>query len=50
MKIHNFFNPNLLCKVSINSLTNQVNKLLLSVIINNKEEWEIEDIFYARTH
>ena len=38
MKIHNVFHPNLLQKVLINPLAGHVNKLVLPVFINNKEE------------
>ena len=44
MKIHNIFYLNLLQTASIDLLTTQVNELLPPVIINNKEEWEVEDI------
>ncbi len=49
MKIH-VFHPNLLRKISTDPLTNQVNELLSPVIINNEEEWEVEDILDARGH
>ena len=38
MKIHNVFHSNLLRKVSINPLTNQVNESPPPVIINNEKE------------
>ena len=38
IKIHNIFYLNLLQKVLIDLLTGQVNKLILPVIINNKEK------------
>ena len=50
MKIHNVFHPNLLRKSSIVAMTNQVNELLPLVIINNEEEWEVEDILDVRSH
>ena len=50
MKIHNVFYLNLLQKALTNPLTNQVNKPSPPVIINNKEEWEVEDILDARSH
>ena len=49
MKIHNVFHPNLLRKASTDPLTNQVNEPPPPVIINNKEEWEVEDILDARS-
>ena len=50
MKIHNVFYPNLLQKALTDPLTNQVNELPTPVIINNKEKWEVEDIFDTRSH
>ena len=34
----------------INSLLNQVNKPSPLVIINNKEEWEVKEIFNTKSH
>ncbi len=50
MKIHNILHPNLLCKASIDPLTNQLNEPPPPVILNNKEEWEVENILNARNH
>ncbi len=50
MKIQNVFDSNPLQKTSTDPLTGQVNKLAPSIIINNKEEWEVEDIFDVRSH
>ena len=50
MKIHNFFYFNLLQKASTDLLINQVNESLSPFIINNKEEWEVEDILNARSY
>ena len=50
MKIHNVFHLNLLQKASIDPLIDQVNKPAPPVIIDNKEEWEVEDILDARSH
>ncbi len=50
MKIYNVFHPKLLLKASIDRLTDQVNEPALPVIINNKEEWEVEDILDAKSH
>lgn len=50
MKIHNIFYCNLLRKASMDPLTNQVNKPLPPIIINIKEEWEVEDILDARSY
>ena len=49
MKIHNVFHPNLLQKASTDPLTGQVNKPAPPVIINNEEEWEVEDILNAKS-
>ncbi len=50
MKIHNVFHPNLLQKASTDLLTNHVNKLPPLVIINNEEEWEVENILDIKSH
>ena len=50
MKIHNVFHPNLLQKASTDPLTGQVNEPAPPIIIDNKEEWEVEDILDARSH
>ena len=50
MKIHNVFHPNLLQKASTDLLTNEVNEAPPPVIINNEEEWEVEDILDAKSH
>lgn len=49
IKIHNVFHPNLLWKASIDPLIGQVNKPIPSIIINNKEKREVEDIFDIRS-
>ena len=50
MKIHNVFHPNLLRKAFTDPLTSQVNEPAPPVIIDNEEEWEVEDILDARSH
>ena len=50
MKIHNVFHPNLLQKTSTDPLTNQVNEPPSPFIINNEEEWEVENILDARCY
>lgn len=50
MKLYNVFYSNLLCKASIDQLTDQVDEPPSPIIINNKEEWKIKDIFDARSH
>ena len=50
MKIHNVFHSNLLQKASTDPLTGQVNEPAPPVIIDNEEEWEVEDILDARSH
>ena len=49
MKIHNVFHPNLLRKASLNPLTGQVNEPAPPVIVNNEEEWKVENILDARS-
>ena len=49
MKIHNVFYPNFFRKASTDPLTSQVNESVLPIIINNEEEWEIEDILDSRS-
>ena len=48
MKIHDVFHPSLLQKASANLLAGQHNKPALPVIVNDEEEWEINDILDAR--
>ena len=50
MKIDNVFYSNLLQKALTDPLTNQINKLLPPVIINNKKEWKVENILNAKNH
>ncbi len=50
MKIHNVFHPNFLQKTFRDPLTDQVNEPASPVIINNEEEWKVEDILDARSH
>ncbi len=50
MKIYNVIHLNPLQKASTDPMTNQVNELPPLVIINNEEEWEVEDILDARSH
>ena len=50
MKIHNIFYFNLFQNFLTDLLINQVNKLPLPVIINNKKEWEVKDILNTRSY
>ena len=50
MKIHNVFHSNLLRKASTDVLTGQVNEPIPPVIIDNEEEWEVEDILDTKSH
>ena len=50
MKIHNVFYPNLLQKTLIDLLIGQINKPTLSIIINNKKEWEVENILDTKNY
>lgn len=49
MKIQNVFQLNLLQKTLTDLLIGQGNELVLAVIINNEEKWEVEDILDARS-
>ncbi len=44
MHIHDVFHSKLLCSVVDNSLSDQKNELSKSIIINNEDEWKIDDI------
>ena len=48
MKIHDVFYPSLLQKVSADPLPGQHNDPAPPIIINDKEEWEVDDILDAR--
>ena len=48
MKIHDVLHPSLLWKASADSLPGQHNDLAPPVIVDNKEEWEVDDILDAR--
>lgn len=50
INIYKVFHLNLFQKAFTETLTNQDNKLLTPVIINNKEEWKVEDIFDAKSY
>lgn len=50
MKVYNVFQFNLLCKTSIDLLTNQVNEPLPPIIINNKKEYEEENILDTKIY
>ena len=48
MKIQNVFHPSLLQKASADPLSGQYNDSTPSIIVNNKKEWEVNDILDAR--
>ena len=48
MKIYNVFHPSLLQKTSADPLPGQHNDSAPSVVVNNEEEWEVNDILDAR--
>ena len=50
MKIHSIFHLNLLQKTSTDLMTNLINETFYLIIINNKKEWEVEDILNAKSY
>ena len=48
MRIHNVFHPSLLRKASANPFPGQHNEPAPPVIVNDEEEWEVDDILDAR--
>ena len=48
MKIHNVFHPSLLWKASNNSLPGQHNDSAPLIIVDDKEEWEVNNILDAK--
>ena len=50
IKIFDTFHFSLLRKASMNSLSEQINELSSSIIINDEKKWEMNDILNARKH
>ena len=48
MKIHDVFHLNLLQKVADNPLPGQRNSLLSSTVMDDEEEWEVDNILNAK--
>ena len=48
MKIHDVFHPNLLQKAANNLLPGQRNSLLPPTVVDNKKEWEVDNILDAK--
>ena len=48
MKIHNMFHSNLLQPAANNPLPDQHNDLPLPIVVDNEEEWKIDDILDAK--
>ena len=48
MRIHDVFHPSLLWKTSADPLSGQHNEPAPLVIVNDEEEWEVDDILDAR--
>ncbi len=50
MRIHDVFHSELLCSVVDDSLSDQKIESLRSIVINDKDEWEIDDILNFRRY
>ncbi len=50
MHIHDVFHSELLCFAVNDSLSDQKNESSKSIVINNKDEWEIDDILNFRRY
>lgn len=50
MKIHNVFHLNFLQKALTDPLIGQINKPVPSIVMNNEEKLEVEDIFDTKNH
>ncbi len=50
MHIHDVFHSELLRLVIINSLSDQKNEFLKSIVVNDEDEWEINDILNSRRY
>ncbi len=50
MRIHDVFHSELLRSVVDDSLSDQKNESLKSIVINDKDEWEIDDILNSRRY
>ena len=48
MKIHNIFHPNLLQPAANDTLPDQHNDPPLLIVVDNEEEWKIDDILDAK--
>ena len=48
MRIHDVFHSELLCSAVNNSLSDQKNELSKSIVINDENEWKIDDILNSR--
>ena len=48
MRIHDVFHPSLLQKASADPLAGQHNEPALPVIVDDEEEWEVDNILDAR--
>lgn len=49
MKLNNVFHLNIVQKISIDPLSDEVNEPAPQVIVNNQEEWEVENISPIRS-
>lgn len=50
MQIHNVFHPNLLKLATKDLLLSQYKNFLPPVVVNDKNKWEVDNIFDAKKH
>ena len=50
MRVHDVFHPDLLRPAANDSLSDQKNESLNSIVINDEDEWKIDDILNSRRY